>query len=122
MKACFERDIIFGMIKLLESVKDAGYSDWQTLTSFLANLLMDQDNPAKMLKRLHDDVKRKLRLMQQQRRAGDAMTDPSRGRAERAARRADPDLRGVGCHDIRTREAVEHGYRLVGLPAGSAPS
>jgi hypothetical protein len=69
-QARFERDVIFGMIKSLESVKDAGYSDWQTLTSFLSNLLMDQDNPVKMLKRLHDDVKLKLRMMQQQRRSG----------------------------------------------------
>ena len=68
-QARFERDVIFGMLKSLESVKDAGYSDWQTLTSFLANLLMDQDNPTKMLKRLHDDVKLKLHLMQQQRRS-----------------------------------------------------
>jgi hypothetical protein len=67
-QARFERDVIFGMLKSLESVKDAGYSDWQTLTSFLANLLMDQDNPPKMLKRLYDDVRVKLRLMQQQRR------------------------------------------------------
>lgn len=41
----FERDVIFGMMKLLESVKDAGYRDWQSLTSFLANILTDQDNP-----------------------------------------------------------------------------
>jgi hypothetical protein len=68
-QAHFERDVIFVMIKSLESVRDAGYSDWQTLTSFLANLLMDQDNPTKMLKRLHDDVKLKLRLMHQQRRS-----------------------------------------------------
>ena len=49
-------------------MKDAGYSDWQTLTSFLANLLLDQDSPNKMLKRLHDDVKLKMRVMQQQKR------------------------------------------------------
>jgi hypothetical protein len=67
-QASFERNAIFVMIKSLESVKDAGYSDWQTLTSFLANLLLDQDNPNKMLKRLHDDVKLKVRLMQQQKR------------------------------------------------------
>jgi hypothetical protein len=62
-RARFERVVIFEMIKSLESVKDAGYSDWQTLTSFLSNLLMDQDNPTKMLKRLYDGVKLKLRLM-----------------------------------------------------------
>ena len=67
-QASFERNVIFVMIKSLESVKDAGYSDWQTLTSFLANLLLDQDNPNKMLKRLHDDVKLKMRVMQQQKR------------------------------------------------------
>ena len=67
-QARFERNVIFVMIKSLESVKDAGYSDWQTLTSFLANLLLDQDNPNKMLKRLHDDVKLKMRVMQQQKR------------------------------------------------------
>src|ERR1700693_5468909 len=65
-QARFERNVIFVMIKSLESVKDAGYSDWQTLTSFLANLLLDQNNPKKMVKRLHDDVKLKMRLMQQQ--------------------------------------------------------
>jgi hypothetical protein len=31
---------------------------------------MDRDNPSKMLKRLHDDVKLRLRLMQQQRQSG----------------------------------------------------
>ena len=46
-QASFERNVIFVMIKSLESVKDAGYSDWQTLTSFLANLLLDQDTPTK---------------------------------------------------------------------------
>jgi hypothetical protein len=68
-QARFERDVIFGMIRSLEAIKDAGYSDRQTLTSFLANPLMDQDNRTKMLKRLHGDAKLKLRLMQQQRRS-----------------------------------------------------
>ncbi len=66
-QARFERNVIFVMIKSLESVKDAGYSDWQTLTSFLANSA-GQDNPNKMLKRLHDDVKLKMRVMQQEKR------------------------------------------------------
>ena len=52
--------MIFDMISTLEQVKEQGYSDWQTLTSFLANLLLDQDNPRKMLKQLTDDVKLKV--------------------------------------------------------------
>jgi hypothetical protein len=52
---------------MLRDLRDAGHSDWQTLTSFLANLLMDQDNPPKMLKRLAADVKLKLNMMRQMR-------------------------------------------------------
>jgi hypothetical protein len=67
-QAAFERTVIFGMIKTLEQVKEQGYSDWQTLTSFIANLLLDQDNPRKMLKQLTDDVKLKVDLMRDMRR------------------------------------------------------
>ena len=56
-QAVYERPVIFDMINSLEQVKERGYSDWQTLTSFLANLLLDQDNPRKMLKQLTDDVR-----------------------------------------------------------------
>ena len=38
------------------------------LTSFLANLLLDQDNPRKMLKQLTDDVKLKVDLIHDMRR------------------------------------------------------
>jgi hypothetical protein len=62
-----EREIIFAMIMMLRDLRDARHSDWQTLTSFLANLLMDQDNPPKMLKRLATDVKLKLSMMRQMR-------------------------------------------------------
>jgi hypothetical protein len=62
-----ERDIIFAMITMLRDLRDAGHSDWQTLTRFLANVLMDQDNPPKMLKRLAADVKLKLNVMRQMR-------------------------------------------------------
>jgi hypothetical protein len=62
-----EREIIFAMIMMLRDLRDAGHNDWQTLTSFLANLLMDQDNPPKMLKRLAEDVKLKLNTMRQMR-------------------------------------------------------
>ncbi len=41
----FERDVVWTMYIALQSVRDKGYSDWQTLTSFFANLLLDQDNP-----------------------------------------------------------------------------
>ena len=67
-QAAYERTVIFDMIKTLEQVKEQGYSDWQTLTSFLANLLLDQDNPRKMLKQLTDDVKLKVNLMRDMRR------------------------------------------------------
>jgi hypothetical protein len=67
-QAAYERTVIFDMIKTLEQVKEQGYSDWETLTSFLANLLLDQDSPHKMLKQLTDDVKLKLDLMQDMRR------------------------------------------------------
>jgi hypothetical protein len=67
-QAAYERDVIFDMIKTLEHVKEQGYSDWQTLTSFIANLLLDQDNPRKLLKQLTDDVKLKMNLMQDMRR------------------------------------------------------
>ena len=66
-QAAAEREIIFAMIMMLRDLRDAGHSDWQTLTSFLANLLMDQDNPSKMLKRLAADVKLKLNMMRQMR-------------------------------------------------------
>ena len=67
-QAAYERTVIFDMIKTLENVKEQGYSDWQTLTSFIANLLLDQDNPRKLLKKLTDDVKLKMNLMQDMRR------------------------------------------------------
>ena len=60
-----EREIIFAMIMMMRDLRDAGHNDWQTLTSFLANLLMDQDNPPRMLKRLAADVKLKLNMMRQ---------------------------------------------------------
>ena len=49
-------------------MRDEGYSDWQTLTSFFANLLLDQDNPHKMLKQLFDDSREKLNFIRDQRR------------------------------------------------------
>ena len=67
-QAAYERNVIFGMIKTLEHVKEQGYSDWQTLTSSIATLLLDQDNPSKMLKQLTDDVKLKMNLMRDKRR------------------------------------------------------
>ena len=67
-QAAYERTVIFDMIKTLEQVKEQGYSDWQTLTSFIANLLLDQDNPRKLLKQLTDDVKLKVNLMRDMRR------------------------------------------------------
>ena len=38
-QAAYERTVIFNMINILERAQ--GYSDWQTLTSFIANLLLD---------------------------------------------------------------------------------
>jgi hypothetical protein len=67
-QAAYERTVIFDMIKTLEQVKVQGYGDWQTLTSFIANLLLDQDNAHKMLKQLTDDVKLKVNLMRDMRR------------------------------------------------------
>ena len=67
-QAAYERNVILDMIKTLEQVKAQGYSDWQTLTSFIANLLIDQDNPRKMLKQLTDDVRLKVNLMRDMRR------------------------------------------------------
>ena len=67
-QAAYERTVIFDMIKTLEHVKEQGYSDWRTLTSFVANLLPDQDNPRKLLKQLMDDEKLKLNLMRDMRR------------------------------------------------------
>jgi hypothetical protein len=58
-----ERDIIMAMMMMLRDLREAGHSDWQVLTSFLANLLIDQDNPEQMLKRLTTDVKLKLAAM-----------------------------------------------------------
>jgi hypothetical protein len=60
-----ERAVIFQMLKSLEELQEAGHFDWQVLTSFLANLLIDHDNPQKMLKRLITDVKFKLSAMRQ---------------------------------------------------------
>jgi hypothetical protein len=62
-----EREIIFAMMMMLRDLRDAGHSDWQTLTSFLANLLIDQDNPQGMLRQLAADVKLKLNMMRQMR-------------------------------------------------------
>jgi hypothetical protein len=64
----FEREVIATMYSALQSVRDAGYNDWQTLTSFFANLLLDQDNPHKMLKQLFDDTRAKLNFIRDQQR------------------------------------------------------
>ena len=64
----FERGVVWTMYTALQSVRDEGYSDWQTLTSFFANLLLDQDNPHKMLKQLFDDSREKLNFIRDQRR------------------------------------------------------
>jgi hypothetical protein len=58
-----ERDIIFAMIMMLRDLWDAGYSDFQTLTSFLANLCMDQSDPMEMLRSINENTKLKLRMM-----------------------------------------------------------
>jgi hypothetical protein len=58
-----EREAIFGMMEVLKSVQDAGYNDFQTLTSFIANLLIDQPNPRLFLKHMNEMVKQKLELM-----------------------------------------------------------
>ena len=80
---------IFAMITMLRDLRDAGHSDWQTLTSFLANLLMDQDNPPKMLKRLAAEVKLKLNMMRQTR------TTPLADRGGPLWRRPSADDRAV---------------------------
>jgi hypothetical protein len=67
-RTAYERTVIFYMIKTLEQVKERGYSDWQPSTSFIANLLLDQDNPRKLLNQLTDDVKLKVNLMRDMRR------------------------------------------------------
>jgi hypothetical protein len=64
----FERDIVWTMYSALQSVRNAGYNDWQTLTSFFANLLLGQNNPHKMLKQLFDDTKAKLSFIRDQQR------------------------------------------------------
>lgn len=58
-----ERDIIFAMTMMLRDLRDAGYSDFQTLTSFLANLCVDQPNPMEMLRSISEITKLKLRMM-----------------------------------------------------------
>ena len=64
----FEREVVWTMYSALQSVRNAGYNDWQTLTSFFANLLIDQDNPHKMLKQLFDNTKAKLSVIHDQQR------------------------------------------------------
>jgi len=59
----YERDIIFAMMMMLRDLRDAGYSDFQTLTSFLANLCMDQPDHMEMLRSINENVKMKLRVM-----------------------------------------------------------
>jgi hypothetical protein len=61
----FEREVVWTMYSALQSVRDAGYNDWQTLTSFLAKLLIDQDNRHRMLKQLCDGTKLKLNVMRE---------------------------------------------------------
>jgi hypothetical protein len=58
-----EREIILAMLMMLRDLRDAGYSDFQTLTSFLANLCMDQRDAMKMLRSVSENVKLKLRVM-----------------------------------------------------------
>jgi hypothetical protein len=58
-----ERAVIFAMMEMLHDLQRSGHSDWQVLTSFIANLLIDQDNPQKVLKELTADVKLKLGIM-----------------------------------------------------------
>ena len=58
-----ERAVIFGMVQALETLSQAGHSDWQVLTSVIANLLIDPDNPQKMLRQLTADVRLKLQMM-----------------------------------------------------------
>jgi len=58
-----ERDIIFAMMMMLRDLRDAGYSDFQTLTSFLANLCADQPDPMEMLRSISENTKLKLRMM-----------------------------------------------------------
>jgi hypothetical protein len=58
-----ERDIIFAMMMMLRDLRDAGHNDFQTLTSFLANLCMDQTDPMEMLRSISENAKLKLRVM-----------------------------------------------------------
>jgi hypothetical protein len=58
-----ERDIIFAMMMMLRDLRNAGCSDFQTLTSFLANLCMDQPHPMEMLRSISENVKLKLRVI-----------------------------------------------------------
>jgi hypothetical protein len=67
-REAFECNIVCTMYTALKSVRNEGYNDWQTLTSFFANLLVDPDNPHKMLRQLFDDTKAKLNIMRDQRR------------------------------------------------------
>jgi hypothetical protein len=100
-----EREIIFVMITMLRDLRDAGHSDWQTLTSFLANLLMVQDNPPKMLKRLAADVKLKLNMMRQMRTPHYSMRRPHC--CNRPADRHDELL--VSTNVVRTAQAATLG-------------
>ena len=52
---------------MLRDLRDTGHSDWQTVTSFLANFIMDQDNPQSTLRQSAADVKLKLNMMRQTR-------------------------------------------------------
>lgn len=58
-----EREIIFAMMMMLRDLRDAGYSDFQTLTSFLANLCMGQPDPMAMLRSISENTKLRLRMM-----------------------------------------------------------
>ena len=121
-QAAYERTVIFDMISTLEQVKEQGYSDWQTLTSFLANLLLDQVNPRKLLKQLTDDVKLKVDLMRDTRRKENTDSAPWH-RATPAPERALPDQTVVRCSSSHELElavaaavAVIAGCAQLSLP------
>jgi hypothetical protein len=58
-----ERDFIAAMMTMLRDLQALGYSDFQTITSFLTNLCVDQPDPLGMLREITENTKLKLRTM-----------------------------------------------------------
>lgn len=57
-----ERQVIMSMLQALHDLKESGCDDWQVLTSFVANLCLNQDDPYGMLQAIVSDAIAKMQM------------------------------------------------------------